>query len=723
MGLKDMFRLQEIREKKGTKKFIKIISITCAVLTVIFAALSVLIYRSINWMLNTWSNLSMEELVFHLKAPLEGTNSSMIINYITYCVILTVFVAVLLAVAFVWLRKKRNAYYITMAVTFVCSLTLGFFSVRHAWDTLDVAAYTNNQSTYSTFIDDNYVDPSTVNLAFPEQKRNLIYIFLESMENTYADKGSGGAFEDNVIPELTQLSLDNENFSGTEKSLNGGYSMTGSTWTIAAMFSQTSGIPLSIPIDKNGMDTQDTFFPGVTSIGDILEKEGYQQALLLGSDAVFGGRQLYFQQHGNYKMYDYNYSLEEGEIPEGYHVWWGYEDKRLFENGKKRLNELAASDQPFNFTMLTVDTHFEDGYVCPDCPKTFDDQYSNVMACSSHQVAEFVEWIQQQPFYENTTIVISGDHPTMDKDFCEDIDEDYTRKVYTTYINAPAQPEKSTYREYSTFDNFPTTLASLGVEIDGNRLGLGTNLFSYRDTLTEVYGRDVVNNELSKKSQLMDSLTEDIINVEADISLNRFDTDTDSFQVVVRNVRWNQEVSSILGGVWTREDQKDLKWYESEPQEDGSYIITVPIADYDYKEGTYIIHVYATNVTGTRLYIDGISQTVGAGSYSKEEPEAQNVTADVVVEPYNYKLGKYEVKINNIASDADVQSIRCAVWSEEDQSDMKWYEAKKTSDGTYVASVWARDFQYKETTYNVHVYAIDGEGQTNIICETEGIVD
>ena len=43
-------------------------------------------------------------------------------------------------------------------------------------------------STYSTFIDDNYVDPSSVNITFPEQKRNLIYIFLESMEMTYADK-------------------------------------------------------------------------------------------------------------------------------------------------------------------------------------------------------------------------------------------------------------------------------------------------------------------------------------------------------------------------------------------------------------------------------------------------------------------------------------------------------------------------------------------------------
>lgn len=69
--------------------------------------------------------------------------------------------------------------------------------------------------------------------------------------------------------------------------------------------------------------------------------------------------------------------------------------------------------------MLTVDTHFTDGYLCDLCDDEYDDQYSNVMACSSKQVAEFVEWVQEQDFYENTTIVISGDHLTMDSDYLD----------------------------------------------------------------------------------------------------------------------------------------------------------------------------------------------------------------------------------------------------------------------------------------------------------------
>ena len=73
--------------------------------------------------------------------------------------------------------------------------------------------------------------------------------------------------------------------------------------------------------------------------------------------------------------------------------------RRLFEFAKNRLGELATQNEPFNLTMLTVDTHFEDGYVCDKCDDRFgNNQYANVMACSSKQVAEFVEWVQQQDF-------------------------------------------------------------------------------------------------------------------------------------------------------------------------------------------------------------------------------------------------------------------------------------------------------------------------------------
>ncbi len=127
---------------------------------------------------------------------------------------------------------------------------------------------------------------------------------------TYADEAAGGAFETNLIPELTELSKKNENFSGDSDELNGGIPMPGTTWTMGAMFGQTSGLPLKISIDDNAMDTQESFFPGIITLGDILQEEGYSQTLLIGSDATFGGRKLYFTDHGQYDIVDYEYAVE-----------------------------------------------------------------------------------------------------------------------------------------------------------------------------------------------------------------------------------------------------------------------------------------------------------------------------------------------------------------------------------------------------------------------------
>ena len=79
------------------------------------------------------------------------------------------------------------------------------------------------------------------------------------METTYSDVDDGGAFDENVIPELTEIAQTNEDFSGADPKLNGGYSLAGTTWTMGAMFAQTSGLPLNISISANDMDTQDSF--------------------------------------------------------------------------------------------------------------------------------------------------------------------------------------------------------------------------------------------------------------------------------------------------------------------------------------------------------------------------------------------------------------------------------------------------------------------------------
>ena len=608
----------EKQPSKWKEILLKILYWVGEILTVFIAGLSVLLALSVRWMFATWTNLSMDELVYHLTAPLDGTNTDMIWDYVRVCAVPTILVIFFLILILIAWRKKEKVHLFRGIINLVALVGI-IVMLGYTWTELGVGDYLKDQNTESKFIEDEYVDPTDVEVVFPEQKRNLIYIFLESMETTYSDVDDGGAFDENVIPELTEIAQTNEDFSGADPKLNGGYSLAGTTWTMGAMFAQTSGLPLNISISANDMDTQDSFFPGVTTLGDILSDAGYTQTLLIGSEAQFGGRKLYFQEHGNYEMEDYSYAIENGLIPSDYKVWWGYEDQKLFEFAKEKLLQLSQGDEPFNLTMLTVDTHFEDGYVCEQCPTEYDTQYSNVMACSSRQVGEFLKWIQQQDFYENTTIVISGDHPTMDSDYCAEIDQEgnYDRRVFTAYINAAAYAQDQQERTYSTFDNFPTTLAALGVQIDGDRLGLGTNLFSGTKTLLEEFGNSKVNAELKKKSDFIEKLsavdkTNDALLIREG-KMNGADADIDMthvaegyIPVAVTNVS-DSIVNNLQGlvlTVWTEDGQADVTWYELNLDEEGNYAGVIDLSRFNYKSGTYYVNVRAVEQSKREYDID-----------------------------------------------------------------------------------------------------------------------
>ena len=490
------------------------------ILMIIISVLGFILYNLGNWVLDTWGLLSIDEIIFHLKVPLDGTNSDVVLDGINACVPLAVLVLFLSIFLIIGLRNKHGKCMIALFFVAVIACGSAGRAAYEVYDELDVKEYLVSQKKESHFIEQNYVDPRTTKITFPDKKRNLIYIYLESMESTFASKGDGGGLDFNCIPELTTLAEENTNFSDSDK-LGGGYPAYGGTWTMAGIFSQTSGIPI-----KNSEQTDDvnatlaeqsSFSSQARNLEDILADEGYNQCFMIGSDATFGGRRAYFESHGKgqTEICDYNTAKENGQIPEDYYVWWGYEDQKLFANAQEKLTELSSKDEPFNFTMLTVDTHFEDGYVCEQCQNEFgDNQYANVMACSSRQVDAFVKWIQQQPFYENTTIVISGDHLTMDSDFCNDVSEDYERSVYNVFINLPegldTSFEKTHNREFATLDMFPTTLAAMGVTIEGDRLALGVNLFSDEQTLTEQYGRKGLDKELMKKSKFYDMLINDV---------------------------------------------------------------------------------------------------------------------------------------------------------------------------------------------------------------------
>jgi len=510
----------ESSPKKTPFKYKAIMILLILLATAIFSLLS-----ASRWVSNAGVT-SFEQVIFNLRAPRDGVSGDIVWNFVSESVPPVFFMLVLSIMIFIrslkWrVKLQRRLLSLFIAGTLLLSaLTWNFVRIE-----LHVQAFLENQQIYSTFIEEHYVAPADVNLTFPTQQQNLIHIYLESVEVTFMSAIDGGALEVDLIPELSALATENVNFSQSEPSKVGGAVATvNTTWTSAAMFAQTAGLPLNMPVSADSvlMDAllltyEDiSLFPlEVTTLGDILEAQGYRQVIMMGSDATFGGRRSYFTQNGNYEIWDHHSAIEQGLLPEDYYEWWGFEDEHLFSFAKEVLTDLGVSDQPFNFTMLTADTHFEDGFLNEACDIYFEIQYADVLACSSRMVAEFVNWIQAQPFFANTTIVITGDHPTMQSsssDFWEafPVSEDYQRTVYHAFINPAVEPITTANRSFTTMDFFPTILASLGVEIEGDRLGLGTNLFSTESTLLEQVGLEEMNRELQRRSVFFDSLIKDV---------------------------------------------------------------------------------------------------------------------------------------------------------------------------------------------------------------------
>ena len=73
----------------------------------------------------------------------------------------------------------------------------------------------------------------------------------------------------------------------------------------------------------------------------------------------------------------YSYFVENGRIPQGYSVWWGFEDEKLYQFAREDLTKLSKEDKPFAYIFFTADTHFPHGYADEKCPKLYFEKIHN----------------------------------------------------------------------------------------------------------------------------------------------------------------------------------------------------------------------------------------------------------------------------------------------------------------------------------------------------------
>ena len=461
----------------------------------ILSFISVFILCMIYYYIFVMGTVSFYEFAYLLSHNMGvGGSVTVVMDTIIPCLLPFLILTTIVVLLYIFVLKTNKKKFVFSIIFLVISLLC---LIR----TVHLDEYIINSFKKTDIYEKYYVNPNEVKVTLPDEKRNLIIIYLESMESSLFSSENGGAFDNSIIPELEDVAINNFSFSNTEK-LGGSYTLTKTSFTAASLTASTTGTPINIKL-FDGYSDKKPFMNNIKSLGDILSENGYNLELMQGSGIEFSAIDLYAKYNGNYKIFDDATAKEKGLIDKDYFVWWGMEDKKVLEFSKDELTNLSKEDKPFLFVMFTMDTHFKDGYLDKSCKTPFKEQLANSYNCSSSMINDYLNWLSEQDFYKDTTIILLGDHQVMQDSFYSD-HKDYKRVNYNVFINSQNTTDNNKNREFSMFDMYPTILSSIGANIEGNKLGFGVNLFSDEKTMIELLGRDKFDKELLKSSDYYD---------------------------------------------------------------------------------------------------------------------------------------------------------------------------------------------------------------------------
>lgn len=467
------------------------------------------------WLTRKFGVITLDQIIFHLNMPIDA-EEKLISSYFDNVWFAAVGVAIIFY--FLCVHRRERKWCVSQFFYRHCRLIAGGFFVLclcYCGIKMRVDKMWGQYKRFqvvSTFFEDNYIDPRKVKLSFPKRKRNLIVIFMESMDTGHLQTKYYDYFKTNLTPELQKLARENINFSNNDD-IGGAYQVKGANFTQAGLTAQTCGVPLKLPIESSHFRPDNGFLPEAKCLSDFLKEQGYEQTLVNGMPKTFGGLDKFLESHGNIKLMDTWYMQDHNMLkPEDYSEGTKIvKDSSLLEISKQEILRLASSGKPFAFTVMTIDTHLGKQYFDKDqCKPIFDKKdrhhrYKNIMACQSKMLDDFVGWIKQQPFYNNTTVVMLADHLLMyDADFTRSMKD---KRILNIFLNSAIDPKQAKNREFLSFDIYPTILNSIGVKIEGGKLGLGTTLFETEPTLLERVGSATkIDKKLDMRSKLYEKM-------------------------------------------------------------------------------------------------------------------------------------------------------------------------------------------------------------------------
>ena len=232
--------------------------------------------------------------------------------------------------------------------------------------------------------------------------KNLVLIYLESMEATYAKPSFGDVYAD----------LDALSAQGLR--INGVTQVQDTAWTMAGLVASQCGIPLLSYglIMKNRMKNIESFLPNADCLASQLSAQGYQTRFYGGASLRFAGKGKFLATHG------YQTAVGLDEIPEarrGAVGDWGIYDDRLYDLALDELAELSRQDAPYLLSILTLGAHFPNGYPAQICYEMFEDAAeidSTLLSvkCTAQLTRDFLARAQTEGYLDNTVVVLLSDH-------------------------------------------------------------------------------------------------------------------------------------------------------------------------------------------------------------------------------------------------------------------------------------------------------------------------
>lgn len=498
--------------EKKSAKIIKFLLLDLALLTAIS------LFFAIPWGFKNYPIQLHWNVFFVLAADTSGADSGTGLSILFGFVIPTIIVFALYKSATLLFIKNRERLYKIhkiLSLSLFCLAMLILIFTTKIWKYFKIAKIVLGKPVSSEFYKENFVSENDFKIIPPEKKRNLIYIFMESMESTFTVPEKGGVLTEDLLPNICNLANENVNFGDeqSEQKLGGAYNLYGTNWTVAGLLSKTSGVPYFSPFtyeNENGNKKGKRHcLKNLKKLGDFLYEQDYNLVFSMGSKKQFENRDTVLEEQ-HFEVHDIEWYKENGFLDPNYEVFWGFEDAKLYDFARKELTELSKDKKPFAYGFLTVDTHFPDGYTCPLCKNENNENIENVFQCADRQLFNFIEWAKTQSWYENTTIVVTGDHSYLNavlNNFIErnsslsNSEIEQKRRVLDIFIN-PAETLQNfrKKRAFSSFDMLPTILEAMGNKIEGSGMYLGRSLFSSEPTLVEKYSEDYVNNEIMQKT-------------------------------------------------------------------------------------------------------------------------------------------------------------------------------------------------------------------------------